>query len=58
VSQTNEILIQMEQFPGILIMATNFMNHQDRAALRRFDFKIRFDYFNAEQAHRLFSNSI
>ena len=58
VSQVNELLVQMEQFPGILIMVTNFMDHLDRAALRRFDFKIRFDYFNAEQAWMYFNTVI
>lgn len=55
VSQMNELLVQMEQFNGILVMATNFMTHLDMAALRRFDFKIRFTYFNAEQAWMYFN---
>ncbi|GGB51129.1 hypothetical protein GCM10011502_25330 [Oceanisphaera marina] len=55
VSQVNELLVQMEQFNGILVMATNFMTHLDMAALRRFDFKIRFTYFNAEQAWMYFN---
>lgn len=55
VSQVNELLVQMEQFTGILVMATNFMTHLDAAALRRFDFKIRFTYFNAEQAWMYFN---
>lgn len=55
VSQVNELLVQMEQFNGILVMATNFMSHLDSAALRRFDFKIRFNYFNTEQAWMYFN---
>lgn len=55
VSQVNELLVQMEQYNGILVMATNFMTHLDGAALRRFDFKIRFNYFNAEQAWMYFN---
>ncbi|MFQ5561690.1 MAG: AAA family ATPase, partial [Nitrospinota bacterium] len=41
-SQTNELLTQMENFRGILICATNFKEGLDRAALRRFKFKIEF----------------
>ena len=50
VSQVNELLVQMEQYNGILVMATNHMRVLDSAALRRFDFKIRFDYLRLEQA--------
>lgn len=55
VSQVNELLVQMEQYPGILVMATNFMDHLDAAALRRFDFKIGFGYFSPEQAWMYFN---
>lgn len=58
VSQINELLVQMEQYNGILVMATNFMSHLDTAALRRFDFKIRFNYFNAEQAWMYFNTQL
>lgn len=54
VSQVNELLVQMEEFSGILIMSTNFLDHLDSAALRRFDFKIRFDYLNFDQAWAFF----
>lgn len=57
VTQVNELLVQMEQFEGILIMSTNFMEHLDSAALRRFDFKIRFDYLTETQALS-FTNSL
>ncbi|MEH6387781.1 MAG: AAA family ATPase [Pseudomonas profundi] len=50
VSQVNELLVQMEQYEGILVMATNHMRVLDSAALRRFDFKIRFDYLRPAQA--------
>lgn len=50
VSQVNELLVQMEEFNGILIMSTNFMDHLDSAALRRFDFKIRFDYLDFDKS--------
>ena len=42
VTQTNELLQQMEQFPGVLICCTNLLGGLDRAALRRFAFKIEF----------------
>lgn len=44
VTQVNELLIQMENFGGIFIGATNFMEHVDNAAMRRFTFKLKFDY--------------
>lgn len=40
VSQTNELLVQIERFAGILIFATNFLSAIDTAALRRFDYKV------------------
>jgi SpoVK/Ycf46/Vps4 family AAA+-type ATPase len=55
ISQVNELLVQMEEFKGILIMSTNFMNHLDNAALRRFDFKIRFDYLDFDQSWAFFN---
>ncbi|GAA0792321.1 AAA family ATPase [Marinobacterium sediminicola] len=55
VSQVNELLVQMEQFDGILIMSTNFIEHLDSAALRRFDFKVRFDYLAFDQAWSFFN---
>jgi SpoVK/Ycf46/Vps4 family AAA+-type ATPase len=44
VSQVNEFLSQMEKFRGILVCATNFMDQFDNASLRRFNFKIKFDW--------------
>jgi hypothetical protein len=41
-TQVNELLQQMERFPGIFIAATNLMDGLDAAALRRFDFKLHF----------------
>lgn len=42
VSPVNEMLTQMETFPGIFIASTNLMEGLDAAALRRFDLKIQF----------------
>ncbi|MBT7609467.1 MAG: ATP-binding protein, partial [Bacteriovoracaceae bacterium] len=43
VSETNELLTQMERFQGGLICATNFVENIDRAAMRRFHLKIKFE---------------
>lgn len=44
ISQTNEILTQMENFKGIFIAATNFNEELDEASNRRFALKVKFDY--------------
>jgi SpoVK/Ycf46/Vps4 family AAA+-type ATPase len=54
-TQVNELLQQMERFPGIFIAATNLMNGLDAAALRRFDFKLHFRALKAEQRLSLFA---
>jgi transitional endoplasmic reticulum ATPase len=54
VSQVNELLTQMERFHGIIICTTNLMERLDAASLRRFDFKVKFDYLQAEQRWALF----
>lgn len=46
VSQVNELLTQMEEFKGVLICATNFKSRMDAAAIRRFNFKVEFDYLD------------
>ncbi|EXJ11385.1 AAA family ATPase [Nitrincola nitratireducens] len=58
VSQVNELLVQMEQYEGILLMSTNYMEHLDSAALRRFDFKVRFNYLTSEQVWMIFNNHL
>ncbi|MCM1129997.1 MAG: ATP-binding protein [Alistipes senegalensis] len=54
VSQVNEMLTQMESFPGIFIASTNLMDGLDQASLRRFDMKIKFNFLKTEQAWHLF----
>ena len=54
VTQVNELLTQIEAFPGLFIASTNLMDSLDDASLRRFDAKIRFDYLTAAQAAMLF----
>jgi SpoVK/Ycf46/Vps4 family AAA+-type ATPase len=58
VSQVNELLQQMECFNGIFICATNLFDHIDQAALRRFTFKIHFDYLKSKQRLELFAESL
>lgn len=53
VSLVNEMLAQMESFPGVFIASTNLMDGLDTAALRRFDLKVKFDFLKPEQACEL-----
>ncbi|MEA9357254.1 AAA family ATPase [Bacteriovorax sp. PP10] len=54
VAETNELLTQMENFKGILICATNFSSMMDPASMRRFNFKIKFDYLSNDGKLRMF----
>jgi SpoVK/Ycf46/Vps4 family AAA+-type ATPase len=54
VTMTNELLTRMESFSGVLICCTNFMEGLDRAALRRFAFKVRFKPLSAAGSLALF----
>ena len=49
VTQVNELLTQMESFSGIFCATTNLFENIDRAALRRFDLKAKFDFLRSEQ---------
>jgi replication-associated recombination protein RarA len=53
VSQVDEMLTQMEQFPGIFIASTNIEQGLDPASLRRFDLKVHFDYLRPNQVQKL-----
>lgn len=53
VSAVNEMLTQMESFPGVFIASTNLMEGLDQAALRRFDLKVKFDFLKPKQALEL-----
>lgn len=48
VNMVNEFLVRMENFKGILICTTNNYPWVDKAALRRFMFKVEFDYLNPD----------
>jgi transitional endoplasmic reticulum ATPase len=54
VTQVNEMFTQMETFSGIFICTTNLMDKLDAASIRRFDFKVKFDYLHPEQRWALF----
>jgi len=54
ISQVNEMLTQMESFDGIFIATTNLMDNLDKASIRRFDLKLKFDYLKPEQTLKLF----
>ena len=53
VTQVNELLHQMENFKGVMVGATNFMANLDAAIMRRFTFKLQFDYLD-EAGKRIF----
>lgn len=54
VSETNEILAQMENFRGIFICSTNLLESIDSAAMRRFQKKVKFGYLKDEAKVKLF----
>ncbi|MCK9522043.1 MAG: AAA family ATPase [Proteobacteria bacterium] len=49
VTQTNELLTQMESFQGLFICTTNLIDNVDSAAFRRFSLKVRFDWLDNAQ---------
>ena len=49
VSQVNEMLTWMESHPLPFVCTTNLMEKLDQASLRRFTFKVRFDYMRPDQ---------
>lgn len=57
-TQVNELLQQMERFPGIFIAATNMMDSIDNAAMRRFDFKLHFRPLKPAQKVSLFAREV
>lgn len=48
VSQVNTLLSEMERFRGIFSVGTNLIQRLDQAALRRFSFRLHFDYLTNE----------
>jgi SpoVK/Ycf46/Vps4 family AAA+-type ATPase len=56
VTMVNEILVHLEQYQGLFICSTNLMDNLDKASLRRFDFKVSFDYLTPAQSWKLFQH--
>lgn len=54
VTQVNELLTQMEACNGIFVCTTNLMEKLDQASLRRFAFKVKFDFLTASQRWEMF----
>ncbi len=55
ISKVNELLTQMENFKGIFVAATNFVNHLDPASSRRFALKLGFDYLKPEGVRHIWN---
>ncbi|MCF8059953.1 MAG: AAA family ATPase [Bacteriovoracaceae bacterium] len=55
-SRTNQLLVEMENFKGILICSTNFKKDLDEAAARRFSQKIYFDTMLADSKVSFFQS--
>ena len=56
ITQVNEMLTQMEIHPYPFICTTNLMTNIDKASLRRFTFKIKYDYMTDEQIDKAFKH--
>ncbi|MCB1379595.1 MAG: AAA family ATPase, partial [Alphaproteobacteria bacterium] len=54
ITQVNEFLTWMESHAVPFAMTTNFAEHLDPASLRRFVFKLKFDFMTPEQARSAF----
>ena len=54
ISQVNEMLTWMESHPLPFVCTTNFAEHLDQASLRRFTFKIGFEYLAGPQLAQAF----
>lgn len=53
--QTNELLIQMERFTGVLVCATNLVEQLDSAVMRRFTFKVQMAALDDDGKVKFFS---
>lgn len=53
-TQTNELLVRLERFGGVAILATNHLDDLDPALARRIDRKVEFRDLRTEQAWSLF----
>ena len=57
ITQVNELLDCMERFKGVMVGATNFMDHLDAAVLRRFTYKLEFGYLEPDGKHIFFDRA-
>ncbi len=55
ITQVNELLSALEHFHGLLIAATNLKLKLDTASVRRFNFKIEFNYLNGNSIPEFYS---
>lgn len=53
-TQVNEMLTQMENAEHPFICTTNLIDRLDQASLRRFTFKVKYDFMTAEQRAKAF----
>ncbi len=56
ITQVNEMLTWMESHPLPFACTTNLMDHLDEASLRRFTFKVRFDFMTQGQLAAAFNH--
>lgn len=56
ISQVNEMLTWMENHPYPFVCTTNLMDNLDPASLRRFTFKVKYDYLTPEQIQIAFQH--
>lgn len=56
VSSVNEMLTWMESHPYPFICTTNLMDRLDPASLRRFSFKVKYDFLTNEQVREAFKH--
>jgi transitional endoplasmic reticulum ATPase len=54
ITQVNQMLTEMESHAQPFIMTTNLKDDIDAAAMRRFTFKLHFDYMTPDMSERLF----
>ena len=54
VSQVNTLLAEMERFRGIFIATSNLLQRIDPAALRRFNFRVHFDYLKKDGIEKFY----
>lgn len=58
VTQVNELLVQMEDYDGVFVCATNLFDSLDSAVLRRFDLKVRLNYLTPAAVWQLFQHCL